>query len=59
MIFSHKANSDSGYRTIMAYSAPGHRTRVNYYSSPNIVYEGFPTGVANVSNNARLITANR
>merc|ERR1712126_754347 len=47
-----------GYRTIMGYSAAGHRIRVNYYN-PNVLYEGFPTGIANLSNNAKLITGNR
>jgi len=51
----------SGYRTIMSYNAWGHRTRVNYWSSPNIIYPvtGTPTGVAGISDNARVITQNR
>ena len=45
----------------MAYGTTGHWTRVNYYSSPDIIFPatGTPTGVAGVSNNARVITENR
>jgi len=49
----------SGFRTILAYFAAGHFTRVNHYSNPNVLYNGNPTGVEGLSNNARLITANR
>jgi len=48
-----------GYRTILAYYSPGHSTRVNHYSNPDVFFKGFPTGIKDVSNNARLITANR
>lgn len=48
-----------GYRTVLAYSADGHRRRVNHYSNPNVLYNSNPTGIVSVSNNARLITANR
>ena len=48
-------------RTILAYSAAGHATRVNYYSSPRVLHPatGTPTGTAAVSDNAALITQNR
>jgi hypothetical protein len=51
----------SGFRTILAYYADGHRTRVNYYSNPDVIYPGTgtPTGVEGVSNNARILTQNR
>jgi len=52
-------NKFSGYRTILAYFADGHSTRVNHYSNPNVLYNNNPTGVEGLSNNARLITANR
>jgi len=50
----------SGYRTIMRYSASGHRTRVNYYSNPNVYLPetGTPTG-SRSENNAQVITDNR
>jgi len=55
------ASKWSGYRTIMAYFADGHYNRVNYYSNPNVNYPGTgtPTGVADVSDNARVFVENR
>jgi len=49
----------SGYRTIMAYRGFGHYYRVNHYSNPGVLFNSNPTGVEGLSNNARLITANR
>merc|ERR1712025_1229137 len=49
----------SGYRTIMAYRGFGHYYRVNHYSNPGVTFNSNPTGVEGLSNNARLITANR
>jgi len=51
----------NGYHTIMAYSYPGHEKQANYYSNPNVNYPDTkqPTGVRGVSNNARVIMANR
>ena len=45
----------------MAYSAPGHGHRVNYYSNPAVILPdtGTPTGVAGISNNAAVLTRNR
>ena len=50
-----------GYRTVLAYSAPNHQTRVNYYSNPsvNLSETQTATGGAGLSNNARVITENR
>ena len=50
-----------GYRTILAYTANGHRTRVNYYSNPTIPFPatGKPTGTFGVADNARVMTVNR
>ena len=36
-------SSSGGYRTILAYTAPGHETRVNHYSNPRVVYPGSNT----------------
>ena len=49
-----------GYRTILAYSTPGYRIRVNYYSNPEVTYNitGSSTGKAGVSDNARLLKQN-
>jgi len=53
--------ASKGYRTILAYWADGHSTRVNYYSNPNQIYPptGTPLGEVGVSNNARVLMENR
>ena len=50
-----------GYRTILAYSAQGHRDRKNYYSNPAVLLPntGTPTGKVGVSNNAAVLNMNR
>ena len=54
-------SASTGRRTILAYNAAGHSTRVNYYSNPSVNYPstGTPTGVTGASNNAAVITQNR
>ncbi len=47
---------DNAWRSIMAY-APG--TRVNRWSSPNVVWQGYTMGVANAADNARSIDDTR
>ena len=56
-----QGTASTGYRTILAYSATGHSTRVNYYSNPDVSYPatGTPTGVKGLSNNAALLIQNR
>jgi len=44
------------FRTIMAYD-PG--KRVNYWSTPDLFYNGMPLGIAGQSNNVRVLNANR
>ena len=50
-----------GYRTILAYSAQGHRDRKNYYSNPALLLPetGTATGKVGVSNNAAVLNMNR
>jgi len=50
--------SGPGVRTIMAYSAPGFARRVNWWSNPNVKYEGAPTGTSG-ENNARVLREHR
>jgi len=59
--YGHGHLIQTGYRTVLAYNSPGHQTRVNYYSNPNVDYPGTgtSTGVSGLSNNARVITENR
>ena len=56
-----QGTASTGYRTILAYAAAGHSTRVNYYSNPSVIYPptGTPTGVEGMSNNAALLLRNR
>ena len=56
-----QGTASTGYRTILAYNAPGHSQRVNYYSNPSVIYPptGTPTGVEGLSNNAALLLLNR
>ena len=56
-----QGTASSGRRTILAYSATNHYTRVNYCSNPSVIYPGTgtPTGVAGISNNAAVLTQNR
>jgi len=56
-----KGQASDGYRSVLAYTAPGHSTRVNYYSNPDIIFPttGTATGVVGLSNNARVINENR
>ena len=50
-----------GFRTIMAYSAPYHRLRVNYYSNPRVrlAVNSVITGLEDIADNARVIRDNR
>jgi len=47
-----------GYRTILAYSATGHQTRINYYSNPDVRFNRRVTGTRR-ANNAGVIIRNR
>jgi Metallo-peptidase family M12 len=51
---------EEGYRTIMSYKKKGHRTRINFYSNPNVILSdiGAPTGTE-LSNNALVLIKNR
>merc|ERR1719481_36439 len=48
----------TGKRTNMAYWAPGHGTKINWYSNPDVMYKGVPTGTEN-ENNARVLREHR
>jgi len=55
-----QGTASTGARTILAYNANGHRTRVNYYSNPRVIFPGTgtPTGTP-AANNARVLTVQR
>jgi len=48
----------TGVRTIMAYYAHGYRTRVNYWSNPDVKYQGVASGTSG-ENNARVLREHR
>ncbi|WP_457574635.1 choice-of-anchor D domain-containing protein [Desulfolithobacter sp.] len=52
-----------GYRTIMAYDCADGCTQINYFSNPNVLYEGVATGVpaglAEAADNAATIEQTR
>ena len=60
LIDQGRSRNRLGFRTIMAYGAPGHLNQVNYFSNPDIIYPwtGTPTGTTK-SNNARVLMNNR
>jgi hypothetical protein len=51
---------DGVFRTVMSYSAacPSGCARVPYFSNPNVMYAGYPTGIANQRDNARTANLN-
>ncbi|HMS41680.1 MAG TPA: M12 family metallo-peptidase [Pyrinomonadaceae bacterium] len=53
--FGHYVNGN--YRTVMSYVDPCANgcTRRPYFSNPNVVFNGFPTGIDNARDNARSI----
>jgi len=51
-------DDNNGVRTIMAYSAEGFRTRVNWWSNPDTTYQGVATGTEE-EDNARVIREHR
>ena len=57
-LYGHGHHIQNGYRSIMAYSNPSHRIRINHYSNPDVSFEGNPTGTWK-SNNAKVIIDNR
>jgi hypothetical protein len=53
--FGHYVNGS--YRTVMSYVDPctSGCTRVAYFSNPNVIFNGQPTGINNARDNARSI----
>jgi hypothetical protein len=60
LIAQGQSKDPSGFRSIMAYGAPGHYTRVPYFSNPQVILPmtGTPTGLA-TSNNAQVLRLTR
>ena len=53
--YGHRWDSNR-YRSVMAYS-PG--SRLMYFSNPDVTHNGFPTGIANQRDNARVLELTR
>ncbi|MEK8030797.1 M12 family metallo-peptidase [Ideonella sp. DXS29W] len=51
----YQQNSGSTWRTIMAYNCPSNCPRLQYWSNPNVLYQGLPMGTSTVSHNARVL----
>ena len=61
LIEQGESTDPDGFRTILAYTAAGHKTRVNYYSNPSVelAATGTATGIEGLSNNAAVLLKNR
>jgi hypothetical protein len=60
LIEQGQSRDPAGFRTIMAYSAPDHQTRINFFSNPDIIYNETNTPMGTItSNNARVLLLNR
>ena len=44
-VFHGYQSPDQAFRTIMAYNCPGGCQRINYWSNPEVNYNGQPTGI--------------
>ena len=53
--YGHGYQYGTSWRTIMAYACPGGCPRLNYWSSPQITYNGVAMGNANQSDNRRVL----
>lgn len=51
--FGYRETSATGFHTIMAYPLAGTQVEIPYFANPAVNHVGRPTGVANVSDNAR------
>jgi Metallo-peptidase family M12B Reprolysin-like len=60
LIAQGKSKNSAGFRSIMAYGTWDHQIRVNYFSSPDVIYPetGTPTGLK-TSNNAQVLRSTR
>ena len=45
--------------TCFSYSGDGYKKRINYYSNPDVSFNGMPTGVVDEADNHRVFTEHR
>lgn len=53
--YRYEPATGTGWRTIMAYNCTRSCPRLNYWSNPNISYNGIPTGIASSADNQRVL----
>ncbi|MGE8230842.1 zinc-dependent metalloprotease [Stenotrophomonas hibiscicola] len=53
--YRYEPSSGTGWRTIMAYNCTRSCPRLNYWSNPNISYNGIPMGNASTADNQRVL----
>ena len=53
--YRYEPSSGTGWRTIMAYDCTRGCPRLNYWSNPNISYNGIPMGIATSADNQRVL----
>ncbi|MEN5203825.1 zinc-dependent metalloprotease [Stenotrophomonas sp. TWI700] len=53
--YRYQPATGTGWRTIMAYNCTRSCPRLNYWSNPNITYNGIPTGIASSADNQRVL----
>ena len=52
--YGHRETMAGGFYTVMAYQLPqGDQVAIRHFANPYVDYDGRPTGIANVSDNAR------
>jgi hypothetical protein len=55
----YQYNGSPKWRTIMAYACTGGCPRLNYWSNPNVLYNGHPMGTTSTNDNARVLNNTR
>lgn len=53
--YRYEPSSGSRWRTIMAYACTAGCPRLNFWSNPNINYNGVPMGIASSADNQRVL----
>ncbi|KAG1392600.1 hypothetical protein G6F59_014551 [Rhizopus arrhizus] len=53
--YRYEPSTGTGWRTIMAYNCTRSCPRLNYWSNPNISYNGIPMGNASTADNQRVL----
>ncbi|WP_031340962.1 M12 family metallo-peptidase, partial [Xanthomonas maliensis] len=53
--YGHGYRYGNSWRTIMAYNCSSNCPRLNYWSNPNVSYNGVPMGNASTADNQRVL----